>query len=216
MNDVGVAVGFWGLGALAVGSTLGIVLTRNLLHAVLWLILGFVAMAGLFLTLTADFVAVAQVLIYAGAISILMIFAVMLTPSSARFNSDTVFFGPGFILGGLVAAVMAFVAFTVPWAEADNGGFTTTVDLIGEALLNRWALPFEIASVLLIVAMIGAIVLVRASEPVEPILADQPVPDISDDDARPERGLVASGTTVERTPVTNPGRIDDRPAPRGG
>jgi NADH-quinone oxidoreductase subunit J len=216
MSDVGIAVGFWGLGALAVVSALGIVLTRNLLHAVLWLVLSFVAVAGLFLTLSADFVAVAQVLIYAGAISVLMVFGVMLTPSSARVNADTSFFGPGFVLGGLVAAVMAFVAFKVPWAETDNGGFTTTVNLIGEALLNRWALPFEIASVLLIVAMIGAIVLVRASEPLEPLTVDEPAPFITEDDAHPERGLIASGTTVERVPVTNPGRIDDRPAPHGG
>src|SRR5207248_3235498 len=68
MSDVGVAIGFWSLGALAVGAALGIVLTQNILHAVLFLILSFIAMAGLFVTLSADFVAVAQVLIYAGAV----------------------------------------------------------------------------------------------------------------------------------------------------
>ena len=216
MTDAGVALGFWGLAALAVTAALGIVVTQNLLHAVLYLILSFVALAGLFLTLSADFIAVAQVLIYAGAVGVLVIFSVMLTPASARVNADTAFFAPGFVLGGLIATVMGFVAFRTPWAEVEGEGFETTVAAIGEALTNRWALPFEIASVLLMVAMIGAIVLVRAAEPVEPIVPDQPVPDISDDDARPERGLVASGTTVERTPVTNPGRIDDRPAPRGG
>lgn len=197
MTDVGVALGFWGLGALSVVAALGIVVTRNLLHAVLFLILSFVALAGLFLTLSADFVAVAQVLIYAGAVGVLVIFAVMLTPASSRINADTVFFGPGFVLAGLIAIVMAFVAFKTPWRTTESGGFSTTVNAIGDALLNRWALPFEIASVLLIVAMIGAIVIVRADEPAAIVVADQPAMDISDDDQPGGRGLVPAGTSQE-------------------
>lgn len=193
MTEVGVAIGFYGLGALAVGAALGIVLTPNLLHAVLFLILSFIALAGLFLTLSADFVAVAQILIYAGAVGVLVLFAVMLTPSRERVNADTVFFGPGFILAGLIATVMAFVAIRTPWAETDNGGFDSTVNAIGQALLNRWALPFEIASVLLLVAMIGAIVLVRADDAVPAPSADQPVMDITNDDERTDRAPVASG-----------------------
>lgn len=194
MTEVGVAIGFYGLGALAVGAALGIVLTPNLLHAVLFLILSFVALAGLFLTLSADFVAVAQILIYAGAVGVLVIFAVMLTPASSRVNADTVFFGPGFVLAGLIATVMGFVAIRTPWSEADNGGFDTTVNAIGQALLNRWALPFEVASVLLMAAMVGAIVLVRADEPWTLRSANQPTMDITDDDLPEGRALVASGT----------------------
>lgn len=184
MTDVGVALGFWGLGALAVGAALAILLTNNLLHAVLFLVLCFIALAGLFITLTADFVAVVQVLVYTGAVGVLMVFAVMLTPSGERRNADTIFFGPGFVLAGLIAAVMGFVAFRTPWNTADNDGFNneSTVNLIGEALLNRWALPFEIASVVLLVAMIGALVLVRSDEtpnPSEAVTADQPTADIS-------------------------------------
>lgn len=196
MTEVGVAIGFYGLGALAVGAALGIVLTPNLLHAVLFLILSFVALAGLFLTLSADFVAVAQILIYAGAVGVLVLFAVMLTPSSSRINADTVFFGPGFVLAGLIATAMGFVAIRTPWAETDNGGFDSTVDVIGQALLNRWALPFEIASVLLLVAMVGAIVLVRAEEPEAVAAADQPVMDITNDDRRTDRTPGPSGSVV--------------------
>lgn len=204
MSDVGVALGFWGLGALAVGAALGIVVTRNLLHAVLFLILSFVALAGIFLTLSADFVAVAQVLIYAGAVGVLVIFAVMLTPASSRVNADTVFFGPGFVLGGLITTVMGFVAFETPWNEVESGGFETTVAAIGEGLTNRWALPFEIASVLLIAAMIGAIVLVRADargEELEPEGdADQPAMDIAEPQVQ-DTALVPSGaaSNVGRT-----------------
>ncbi|MGH2585733.1 MAG: NADH-quinone oxidoreductase subunit J family protein [Dehalococcoidia bacterium] len=194
MTDTGVAIGFWALGALAVGAALGILITQNLLHAVLFLVLSFVALAGLFLTLTADFVAVAQVLIYAGAVGVLIIFAVMLTPASSRVNADTAFFGPGFVLGGLITVVMGFVAFKTPWNEASDGGFDTTVAAIGDALTNRWALPFEIASVLLIAAMIGAIVLVRAADPVERPVADEPVPEIPENQIGESdgRALVAS------------------------
>ena len=196
-SDTGVALGFWGLGALAVLAALGIVLTQSLLHAVLLLILSFVALAGLFLTLSADFIAVAQVLIYAGAVGVLVIFAVMLTPSSSRVNADTAFFGPGFVVGGLIATVMAYVAFKTPWNEVDSPGFDTTVAAIGEGLTNRWALPFEIASVLLIVAMIGAIVLVRTTAPGQELEpegeADQPVMDIAERQVQ-DTELVASGT----------------------
>lgn len=193
MTDVGVTLGFYGLGALAVLSALAIVMTRNLLHAVLFLILSFIAMAGLFLTLSADFVAVTQVLIYAGAVGVLVIFAVMLTPLSSRYNGDTAFFGPGFVLGGLVTTVMGYVAFQTPWREVQSEGFDTTVLTIGNALTDRWALPFEIASVLLIAAMVGAIVLVRADQTGQEIAADHPAMDITMDDEL-NRALVPSGT----------------------
>jgi len=198
-SDLGVALGFWGLGALAVLAALGIILTQNLLHAVLLLILSFIALAGLFLTLSADFIAVAQVLIYAGAVGVLVIFAVMLTPTSSRVNADTAFFGPGLVLGGLIAVVMGFVAFRVPWETVEGEGFDTTVAAIGEGLTNRWALPFEIASILLIAAMIGAIVLVRTEAPQQELMpegiADEPAMEIAEPPVGGERGLVATGRT---------------------
>lgn len=196
MTDVGVALGFWSLGAVTVGAALGILLTNNLLHAVLFLILSFVALAGLFLTLTADFIAVAQVLIYAGAVGVLVVFAIMLTPRTARSNADTVYLGPGFVVAGLVATVMGFVAFRTPWNEVEKPGFDSTVAAIGAALVDRWAVPFEIASILLIAAMIGAIVLVRASEPGAVDRAAAPAMDVTDE-RRDERALAPTGSEVD-------------------
>ncbi len=167
MEGFGVTSAFWGLSALAVGSALGIIISRNLLHAVLWLILTFIALAGLFVTLSADFVAVAQVLVYAGAVGVLLIFAIMLTPNSETGNSETRYFGPGFIVASLLSGIMVYVAAGTDWGVATSGGFETTALAIGEALLNRYALPFEVASVVLIAAMVGAIVLVRANGPEE-------------------------------------------------
>jgi NADH:ubiquinone oxidoreductase subunit 6 (subunit J) len=117
--------------------------------------------AGLYITLSADFVAVAQVLIYAGAISVLILFAMMLTPRAARDNAETFLQGPALVLAGLTAATIAGVAGATDWSEASRGPFSTTAAAIGDALLNVYVLPFEIASVLLLVAMVGAIVLVR-------------------------------------------------------
>jgi len=138
-----------------------IIVARNLLHAVLFLILSFVGIAGLFITLSADFVAVVQVLIYAGAIAVLMIFAVMLTPASDRGNTGNLLQLPALVLGGLIIAGATYIVIETDWREASRGPFDTTAQAIGEALLSPFVLPFEIASVLLVVALVGAIVLVR-------------------------------------------------------
>jgi NADH-quinone oxidoreductase subunit J len=138
-----------------------IIVVRNLFHAILFLVLSFVGVAGLYITLSADFVAVVQVLIYAGAIAVLMIFAVMLTPRSGRNNAENVLQVPAVILAGLVITSVAFIALETDWRLATRGSFETTAAAIGEALVDPFVLPFEIASVLLTAAMIGAIVLVR-------------------------------------------------------
>lgn len=138
-----------------------IIVTRNLLHAVLLLILSFVGIAGVFITLSADFVAVVQVLVYAGAIAVLMIFAVMLTPASDRRNEGNMMQLPALVLSGLLIAGVSYIVVQTDWREATRGPFRTTAADIGDALVQPFALPFEIASVLLVVALIGAIVLVR-------------------------------------------------------
>jgi NADH:ubiquinone oxidoreductase subunit 6 (subunit J) len=138
-----------------------IIVVRNLLHAILFLIVSFIGVAGIYITLSADFVAVAQVLIYAGAIAVLMIFAVMLTPRSARDNGENYLRLPAALLAGMVVAGLSFVVIETDWREAARGPFDSTATEIGEALVSPFVLPFEIASLLLVVAMIGAIVLVR-------------------------------------------------------
>lgn len=138
-----------------------VIFVRQLLHAILLLVLSFVGVAGIYLTLSADFVAVVQVLIYAGAIAVLMIFAIMLTPASRRDNADNVLRLPALVLAGLMVTIVAFVALETDWREATRGSFEATAAAIGEALVDPFVLPFEVASVLLTVAMIGAIVLAR-------------------------------------------------------
>ena len=161
MDDAGSVIAFWLLAALTVGSALGVVAVRDLIRALVLLITSFLGVAGLYITLSADFVAVAQVLIYAGAISILLIFAIMLTPLASRDNAETFLQVPGLLLAGLVAFTIGFISLETDWSIAERGGFEETASAIGEALLDKYVLPFEMASVLLLVAMLGAIVLVR-------------------------------------------------------
>ena len=161
MDDAGSVIAFWLLAGLTVGAALGVVAVRDLIRALVLLITSFLGVAGLYITLSADFVAVAQVLIYAGAISILLIFAIMLTPLASRDNAETFLQVPGLLLAGLVAFTIGFISLETDWSIAERGGFEETASAIGEALLSKYVLPFEMASVLLLVAMLGAIVLVR-------------------------------------------------------
>lgn len=161
MDDVGSVTAFWVLSVVTVGAAVMLVTVRNLIHAILFLILSFVGVAGLYITLSADFVAVAQILIYVGAISVLMLFAVFLTPRAARDNAETFLQAPAVVVAILLAVTLIGIAVATDWSEATAGPLSETASVIGEALLNKYVLPFEIASVLLLAAMVGAIVLVR-------------------------------------------------------
>lgn len=168
MDDTGTVVAFYILSALTVGSALGVIVVRNLIHAVVFLIVSFMGVSGLYITLSADFVAVTQILIYAGAVSVLILFAIVLTPRQERDNRESFLRLPALMLSLLVACTLGYVAIDTEWAISDRDGFEETASAIGEALLDKYVLPFEIASVLLLVAMLGAIVLVRPEGAAEP------------------------------------------------
>ena len=152
------------------GGGLGVVTTHNLIHGALYLILSLFGVAGYFVLLSAPFLAAVQVLVYIGAISILIVFAVMLTRSMTRL---TEVLNRQWWLSAAVG-VLLFLFLTVGvilpvWGGQDPQSVSavvgTTVDL-GVALVdgNQFVLPFEVASVLLTAAMIGAIVVARDDE----------------------------------------------------
>jgi NADH-quinone oxidoreductase subunit J len=161
MDQPAVIVAFYVLSGLTLLSALMVGLVRDLIHAVLFLILSFIGVAGLYVTLSADFVAVVQVLIYAGAVSVLMLFAILLTPRSARDNASVSYRAPISVVAGLVGAVIVFVGLQTDWRTTEDERFSETAREIGLALLDPYVLPFEVASVLLVIAMVGAIILVR-------------------------------------------------------
>lgn len=154
----------------SVGGALGVVTTRNLIHATLYLILSLFGAAGFFVLLSAPFLAAVQVLVYIGAIAILIVFAVMLTRSMTRLSD---LYNRQWLLSGVVA-VLLFVllltgvilpVFGVNGSQSNmvvSDVVADTVDL-GKALVdqNGYVLPFEVASLLLTAAMIGAIVIAR-------------------------------------------------------
>jgi NADH-quinone oxidoreductase subunit J len=167
MEDTGTIVAFWLLAVMTVGAAVGVASVRNLIHAVGLLIVTFGGLAGLYITLSADFIAVVQVLIYIGAIAILILFAIVLTPQAGRNNEEGFMRYPALGLAGVVAATMIYAALDTEWTIAERAGFEGTASVIGDALLDRYVLPFEIASVLLLAAVIGAIMLVRPEGPEE-------------------------------------------------
>ena len=161
IDDTGIVIAFWVLSATTIACSLAVATVRNLVHAVLFLAITFVGVAGIYIVLAADFVAVVQVLIYAGAVGVLMTFAIMLTPAADRLNSETAFQVPAALIAIAFAIVVVLVVRDTDWQISDREAFQTTAASLGEAFLRPYIVAFEVASVLLMTAMIGAIVLTR-------------------------------------------------------
>lgn len=153
------------LGAIAVGSGLLVVTSRNVLHAALWLVVTLGALAGCYFLLAAEFVALVQILIYVGAVVVLLLFALMLTRAPTDFQTQLSSRNAPFAAlvalataGVLLVTVIAgFAGEVIDISDVAVGGPTA----IGTALFSTWVLPFEALSVLLLAALIGAIVLSR-------------------------------------------------------
>ncbi len=152
---------FIALAVVTLGGGLAVVATRNVVHAALALLVSLVAVAGVYLLVYAEFLALVQVLIYGGAIVIVLVFAIMLT-RSAEYprTSDNRQWPLAAVaaLGLLAVLVPAFLINAVQDTEAKNAAFTG----IAQSLFTTWAVPFEIASLVLLVALIGAIIIARS------------------------------------------------------
>lgn len=162
--ETGIAISFWILAAVVIASALAVVLLRNIFHAALFLVLCFFTIAGIFVILSADFLAAAQVLIYVGAIAVLIIFAIMLTRETQRGSPSGRLRLPALMLGLLFLATMVFVVVSTDWQVIMEIPDQATTSAIAQALFSGeegFVLPLEIAAALLLAAIIGAIVLVR-------------------------------------------------------
>lgn len=154
---------FWLLAAISVGTALAVVLVRNVFRAALFLVLCFFAVAGLFITLQADFLAAAQVLIYVGAISILIIMAIMLTREFWRGSQASRLSVPALVIGLLLLALMVFVIANTSWQVSTEPPKVPTTAAIGSQLFGEggFLLAVEIVAILLLAAVLGAIALIR-------------------------------------------------------
>lgn len=152
---------FYGLSLIILSSAVMMVFSKNLIHSALFMIVTFLGVAGLYLTLAADFLAMAQIVIYVGAISVLLIFGVMLTRRS-NIKESNLFTKYKYPAGIVAAALFLTIAHFEYWAEwkvqVKSVGEGTTAR-IADLLLNNYAISFEISGILLLVALIGAIVI---------------------------------------------------------
>ncbi len=154
---------FLGIALITVGSATIVVLSRNLIYSVFSLLFTFFGVAMLYAMLGADFLAVTQVMIYVGGILILLLFGVMLTNKlySLSLKTEVIQFLPGVIIALATFSILAAVAWTTPWPLAAPKNVSPTTAVIGAQFLREYLLPFEVASVLLLIALIGAATLVR-------------------------------------------------------
>ena len=160
---MGLVIAFWILAAVGIVSALGVVLLRNVFRASLSLILCFLTVAGLYVTLSADFIAAIQVLVYVGAISVLIILAIMMTREVQQGSPSNKMIIPVLIVVAVFLGVLVFAVTNTSWPISSTPPVEPTtaalaLNLFGE---NGFILPVEIAALLLLSAILGAIVLAR-------------------------------------------------------
>lgn len=154
---------FWLLATVTIVSAAAVALTRNIVHSAFALMGTLLGVAGLYLLLAADFVAVVHVLIYVGGILVLTLFAVMLTHSAGdvRVANRSLGRWPALLVIGAVFAVMVRAVTLASWAPSLPVSAHPTTAAIGDEFLSAYLLPFELASVVLLAALIGAVMLSR-------------------------------------------------------
>ncbi|HPB45380.1 MAG: NADH-quinone oxidoreductase subunit J [Microthrixaceae bacterium] len=150
--------------AVMVYAALRVVTTKNVVHAALWLIVVLLGVAVNFVLLQAEFLAATQVMVYVGAIVVLLLFGVMLTraPLGVSDDLDNPKAKPGAILIAIVMFVLMAGTSIASWGD-DKIGFVTENDIgaVSDSIFGNYLVPFEVVSVLLLAALIGAIVLAR-------------------------------------------------------
>jgi NADH-quinone oxidoreductase subunit J len=159
-------IAFGALASILVASALAVVLTKNLFHSVLYLALALVGTAGIFLTLDAEFLAAVQILLYAGGVVTIVVFAIVVTERlvGERITQTSRHLVRAVIAAGVLLAVLVAVIRRVPLplsATPVRGDLTRA---IGQAVLTRWVLPFELLAVLFLAALVGALYFARPDE----------------------------------------------------
>ena len=160
---MGLEIAFWVLAIVVIVAALAVVFLRDVFRAALCLALCFLAVAGVYVILSADFLAVVQVLIYVGAISVLIILAIMLTRGVQRGSPSNKLRIPAFLVAILFLGAVGFAVFNTSWRIAGISPVEPTTSALAVKLFGEdgFILTVEIAAVLLLVAILGAIVLAR-------------------------------------------------------
>ena len=162
----GEALGFWGVAVVLLASSLGVVLTKNLFHAVLYLAAALVATGIVFLLLDSPFLFAVQLLLYAGGVVTIVVFAIMLTE---RLVGETLAQSSRYVINGAIVSAAVFAAIAGVLLQARSApaprppGADTTAAL-GQAVLGPYALSFVLLAILLVAALIGALYFARADD----------------------------------------------------
>jgi NADH-quinone oxidoreductase subunit J len=163
---------WWVFASMAIGGAIGTIISRNPIASLLFLILTFFSLAAEYVILGAHFIAAIQVIVYAGAIMVLFLFVIMLLNLGHGYHSDLRKGGwivSGFVAAGLIGYALAD-AFTTPGAVIELGGQQAidasveqlnAVGAIAEPLFRDFVVPFELTSILLLVAIVGAVLLAK-------------------------------------------------------
>ncbi len=154
---------FYVIAAVTVAGAAGVALSRNILYSSIGLLIALLGAGSLYVFLSADFVAVTQLLVYIGGVLVLILFAVMLTNRITEVNVSNTSFGlfGGFLLFVAVAPVLLAVAALTPWSTRTPAPLAPMTREIGNQLLTKWLLPFEVASLVLLATLVGAVVIAR-------------------------------------------------------
>jgi NADH-quinone oxidoreductase subunit J len=155
------------LAVIAILTAVSMLLSRNAVYSAMFLVLNFVTVAVLYLLLNAAFIAMVQVTVYAGAIMVLFLFVIMLLGAEKAARGESLSWQPplAVLLGGALLMEFAYILFVRQSNLVSDLGSVSekfgSPESIGELLFNRYLVPFEVTSILLLVAMIGAIVITR-------------------------------------------------------
>ena len=173
-------VSFGILGVMMIGTALGVVLLPKIVHSAFLLAGVFISISGLYILLNADFVAAAQILVYVGAVNVLILFAIMLVNKQEDYPEL-----PGRTIRKIATAVVCFGLFALlgtmvlatPWSldSTSPAVIDNTIIALGEHFFSDYLLPFELASVLLLMAMVGAIILARRDLIPESLVTEETV-----------------------------------------
>ena len=158
------AIIFYLFSIVTLASAAVVVFSKNIVHSAFALLFTFFGVAGLYVLLMADFLAVTQLMIYVGGILVLLIFGVMLTSDviNVQMKTGTMQTLPAVLIVSALAGTLVGVFWSTDWKVAQNAvGFESTAPKIGQMFLTSYLLPFEIASVVLLVALIGAALIAR-------------------------------------------------------
>ena len=155
---------FYIISLIVIGSALGMVGTRNMVHAILFLLGSLIGVAGIYVLVFAEFLALVQILIYGGAIIIVLLFALMLTRRDEFLGRMDNTHWPLAAIASLSLFILMVAGILADPQSSFEKPVHASFTEIGRSLFTKWAIPFEVASLILLIALIGAIVVARSGE----------------------------------------------------